>query len=273
MANFSSDPKGSIFEQSLKASSLTETMHGAHTPSSFQELLQVKKLSKSFRGVKAVDNVSFFLKEGSITGLIGPNGAGKTTLFSLLSGATESDSGDVFFEGKSLKGLKTNEICLRGIARTFQIVRPFRELTTLENVMIGSLAKTKNVAWAKNDALSILANLGMFDKRDVKAAHLTLPEHKRLEVARALATNPKILLLDEVMAGLRPGEVDHMVEILKNLNKKYNLTILLIEHVMRAVMGLSEHIIVMNHGEKIAEGDADYVTNHPKVLSCYLGEA
>lgn len=240
---------------------------------SFNPILRVENLSKSFRGIKAVSNVSFRMREGEIVGLIGPNGAGKTTLFGLIAGAIKPDQGHVFFNEELITGLKADEVCLRGIARTFQIVRPFRELTVLDNVVIGALAKEDRVERARKYALEILQLLGLSDKANTLADSLTLPERKRLEMARALATKPQLLFLDEVMAGLRPAEVDKMVEVLLELNKQLNLSIVLIEHVMRAVMNLSGHIIVLNHGEKIAEGKPELVTRDPRVLECYLGEA
>lgn len=239
---------------------------------SFNPILRVENLSKSFRGIKAVNNVSFRMREGEIIGLIGPNGAGKTTLFGLVAGAITPDTGQVFLNEELITGLKADEVCLKGLGRTFQIVRPFRELTTLQNVMIGALAKEHRVEKAKKQAMDILNLLGLSEKTHTKAESLTLPEHKRLEMARALATRPQLLFLDEVMAGLRPAEVDKMVDVLSNLNKQLNLSIVLIEHVMRAVMRLSNHVIVINHGEKIAEGKPELITRDPRVLECYLGE-
>ena len=239
---------------------------------SFNPILRVENLSKSFRGIKAVDNVSLRMKEGEIIGLIGPNGAGKTTLFGLIAGAIKPDHGQVYFNEELITNLKADEICLKGIARTFQIVRPFRDLTVLDNVIIGSLAKEVRVDRARKHALEVLNLLGLYEKAHTLADSLTLPERKRLEMARALATKPQLLFLDEVMAGLRPSEVDKMVGVLLELNKQLNLSIVLIEHVMRAVMNLSDHIIVLNHGEKIAEGKPELVTRDPRVLECYLGE-
>lgn len=240
---------------------------------SFNPLLRVENLTKSFKGVTAVNDVSFRMREGEIVGLIGPNGAGKTTFFNLIAGALQPEKGRIFFHEEDITNLKPHEICLLGMARTFQIVRPFKELTTLENVIIGSLAKETNINKARRFALETLELLDLHDKAEQQAEFLTLPERKRLEVARALATKPSLLLLDEVMAGLRPNEVDVMVDTLLNLNKQLGLSIVVIEHVMRAVMRLSNHIIVLNHGEKIAEGKPEIVTKDPRVLECYLGEA
>ena len=238
----------------------------------FNPLIRVDNLSKAFKGVKAVHNVSFQMKDGEIIGLIGPNGAGKTTFFNLIAGAIQPDQGEIYFNENNITSLKPHEVCKMGIGRTFQIVRPFKELTTLENVIIGCLSKEHRLSRATRNARDILDLLGLMEKAEQKAEYLTLPERKRLEVARALATKPSLLLLDEVMAGLRPNEVDVMVKVLLNLNKQMGLSLLVIEHVMRAVMSLSNHIIVLNHGEKIAEGKPEIVTKDPRVLECYLGE-
>ena len=233
-------------------------------------LLDVQRLAKSFSGLRAVQDVSFAVPPGAIFAVIGPNGAGKTTLFNMIAGAFRPDDGAIRFAGERIDGLRPDEVCRRGIARTFQIVRPFPALTVEENVIVGMLLR-KDVATARRAAGDLLARLDLHDKRHQRASTLTLPDRKRLEVARALATEPKLLLLDECMAGLRPTETDRMVAILRELNREAGLTILLIEHVMRAVMALATRILVLHHGAAIAEGAPGDVVRHPAVLASYLG--
>ena len=235
-------------------------------------ILEVRSISKSFRGLKAVKDASFELPEGDIHGLIGPNGAGKTTIFNMIAGVYAPDSGSIIFQGKKINGLRPDEVCAAGIGRTFQIVKPFAGLSVLDNVVVGALLRERSTAGARALSLSILENLGLAAKRDLPASSLTLPDRKRLEVARALATRPRLLLLDEVMAGLRPTECDQMVAVFRDLNRAEGLTILLIEHVMRAVMALARHIGVLHHGEVIARGTPEEVVRNPAVLECYLGE-
>jgi len=235
-------------------------------------LLTVEGISKSFRGLRAVYQASLTVPQGSIVSLIGPNGAGKTTCFNMIAGVFAPDEGKITFDGRSLTGLRPDQICHAGIGRTFQIVKPFKELTALENVLVGALHKEASTRQARKKAEAVLDQLGMLDKRNQPAAQLTLPERKRLEVARALATEPKLLLLDEVMAGLRPTETDQMVAVFRELNAKHGMTILLIEHVMRAVMALSQQVVVLHHGEVIARGEPENVVRDPAVLECYLGE-
>jgi branched-chain amino acid transport system ATP-binding protein len=234
-------------------------------------MLTVDGISKSFRGLKAVSNASFEIPEGSINALIGPNGAGKTTIFNMVAGVFPPDSGSIHFLGKAVHGLRPDQVCAAGIGRTFQIVKPFAGLTVLENVMVGAFLRERSEAGARRAALAILERLQLAAKRDLPASSLTLPDRKRLEVARALATRPKLLLLDEVMAGLRPTECDLMVEVFRGLNRE-GLTILLIEHVMRAVMALAQHIGVLHHGEVIARGAPQEIVRNPRVLESYLGE-
>ena len=234
-------------------------------------LLSLKNVSRRFRGLVAVDGVSFDVTEGEIFAVIGPNGAGKTTLFNMVAGALNSDSGEIIFSGKSITGLSPDAVCRRGIARTFQIVRPFPALSVEDNVIVGALQKERDVAAAREQARAVLRRLDLVDKRSRIASTLTLPDRKRLEVARALATEPKLLLLDEVMAGLRPTETDRMVAILRDINRESGLTILLIEHVMRAVMALASRVLVLDHGVAIASGTPEAVVRDPAVVKSYLG--
>ena len=234
-------------------------------------LLEVEGVSKRFRGLQAVDGVSFAVPEGSIVALIGPNGAGKTTTFNLIAGVFRPDRGRVRLGGRDITGLRPHAVCDAGIARTFQIVKPFGALTVEENVLVGALKRSPGMAAARQAAGAVLARLGLAEKARLPAASLTLPERKRLETARALATEPRLLLLDEVMAGLRPTEIDTLVATFRALVRETGLTILLTEHVMRAVMALSDHVVVLNYGQKIAEGAPEVVARDPRVLESYLG--
>ena len=234
-------------------------------------LLLVDNVSKRFRGLVAVDRLGFEVPEGCIYAVIGPNGAGKTTLFNMIAGVYSPDGGSIIFDGERIEGLPPDRICRRGIGRTFQIVRPFPALTVEDNVVVGALLHRHDVTEARTNAREVLRRLDLYDKRGQRASSLTLPDRKRLEVARALATGPKLLLLDEVMAGLRPTETDRMVSILKALNVETGLTILLIEHVMRAVMALASQILVMHHGAEIAQGMPADIVRDPAVIHSYLG--
>ncbi len=233
-------------------------------------LLTIDGISKRFRGLAAVSRVSFEVQQGDIFAVIGPNGAGKTTLFNMIAGALPPDEGSITFAGQQIQGLRSDQIARLGVGRTFQLVRPFPALTVEDNVIIGALMQTKTVHDAEKIARDTLARLDLFDKRAQIASSLTLPDRKRLEVARALATGPKLLLLDEVMAGLRPTETDRIVATLRDLNRG-GLTILLIEHVMRAVTALASRILVLHHGAAIAEGYPEQVLRDPAVVESYLG--
>lgn len=234
-------------------------------------LLELKSVCKNFGGLQAVDQVTFGLERGEILGVIGPNGAGKTTLFNTITGFFKPDGGEVWFEGERLVGLKPHQICKKGMVRTFQIVKPFLELTVLENVMIGALNRTKRIHEAAERALETIEFVGLKEKVGTLGTGLTLPHRKRLELARALSTEPKLLLLDEVMAGLTPTEVDELIRLLKEVNQR-GVTILLIEHVMRGLMALSKRVVVLNYGQKIAEGVPEEIVKNRQVVEAYLGE-
>jgi len=234
-------------------------------------LLSLQNVSKRFRGLVAVDGVSFNVNEGEIFAVIGPNGAGKTTLFNMIAGALEPNQGSIVFDGAPIHGLAPDTVCRRGIARTFQLVRPFPALSVEDNVVVGALLHRRGVGEAHERARALLRRFDLFERRHQPASALTLPDRKRLEVVRALATEPKLLLLDEVVAGLRPTEVDRLVGVLKELNRDGGLTILMIEHVMRAVMALAGRVLVLDHGIAIAEGTPDAVVHDPAVVQSYLG--
>jgi branched-chain amino acid transport system ATP-binding protein len=234
-------------------------------------LLSIDAVSKRFRGLLAVDRVSFEVFPRDIFAVIGPNGAGKTTLFNMIAGVYAPDDGAIAFAGERIEGLPPDAVARRGIGRTFQIVRPFPALSVEDNVLIGALLHRTDVSIARRHARDVMHRLDLFDKRAQRASALTLPDRKRLEVARALATDPRLLLLDEVMAGLRPTETDRMVAILSGINRETGLTILLIEHVMRAVMALARNVLVLHHGAAIAQGAPAAIVREPEVVRSYLG--
>jgi branched-chain amino acid transport system ATP-binding protein len=234
-------------------------------------ILEAKRLSMRFGGLLAVDQLDLQIDEGQIFGLIGPNGAGKTTAFNCIAGVYQATSGEIFLHGESTSGQRPWDLCRKGLARTFQVVKPFATKTVLYNVAVGGFARTSVRARAEEKALEVLESLHLAEKKDALAGNLTIGERKRLEIARALATEPRLLLLDEVMAGLRPTEVDEMVRILKRL-RDGGITIFLIEHIMRAVMTLSDRIVVIQYGKKIAEGTPREIASDENVIKAYLGE-
>jgi branched-chain amino acid transport system ATP-binding protein len=233
-------------------------------------LLEVKGVSKSFGGLRAVQKVDLRVEKGKISGLIGPNGAGKTTLFNLITGFHATDEGSIRFNNDDITGLPPYRICQKGIARTFQIAKPFEDLTVFKTVTIGALVDSDTVNEAEGKAEKLLKFLKLDDKRDKLGRSLTVVERKRLELARALATDPKLLMLDEVIAGLNPAEVDEISALIKELAKS-GITILMIEHVMRAIVSLTETITVLDAGQKIAEGDPKNLLNDPVVIEAYIG--
>ena len=238
-------------------------------------LLKGKKVSKYFGGLAAVKDMDFIIKEKEIVGLIGPNGAGKTTLFNVISGIYHPTSGKVEFNGIDISKFKPNKICNLGIGRTFQIMKPFLNITTLENVIVGVLfGKGKSIKMkdARNEAARFLEFVGLLDKKDYLAKSLTHADRKMLEIARALATEPKLILLDEVVAGLNPTETKQAMKLIKKIRDKLDITVFWIEHVMKAVMGVAERVVVLHHGEKIADGTPKNVAKNKEVIDAYLGE-
>jgi branched-chain amino acid transport system ATP-binding protein len=234
-------------------------------------LLVCENVTKSFGGLTAISNISFQVEQGEIVGLIGPNGAGKTTLFSLINGFYTPDDGRILFLNEPIDNLRPNRICKRGIARTFQIAKPFSNLTVLQNVRMGAYNSTHKMALAEKSALEVTHFVGLGEKKDKLARNITLEDRKRLELARALATQPRLLLLDEVMAGLNPTEITLVTSLIKKINGR-GIALFVIEHVMKAIMPLSNRIIVLHHGEKIAEGMPSEISRNPRVVEAYLGE-
>ena len=237
-------------------------------------LLQLSGVNRRFGGVVAVNDVDFEVEAGEIVGLMGANGAGKTTLFSMIAGNLRPSSGQIMLNDRRIDRLRPDQICRLGVARAFQIVRPFAGLTVVENVAIGELFGSRreySLTRAENAARETLDEVGLGDRADDPAGTLTLAGRKRLEIARALATHPRLLLLDEVMAGLTPVEVAEALDTIRLLHQRYDLTIIVIEHVMKALMQLSDRLIVLHHGAKIAEGSPDEITNDAGVIEAYLG--
>jgi branched-chain amino acid transport system ATP-binding protein len=234
-------------------------------------LLQLREVTRDFGGLRAIDSVSFDVMQGEIAGLIGPNGAGKTTLFSMASGFLPPSRGEIWFRGERVDGRPAPAVCRRGLARTFQIVRPFGDMSVLDNIMIGSFLHHPSRRQAQQHAEAVLERFGMCARRDQPARTLTLAGRKRLEVAKAMATEPKLLMLDEVMAGLNAVETDQMIELIRTLRDD-GVTVLLVEHNMHVVMQLCERAVVIHHGRKICEGTPQEIAAHPDVISAYLGK-
>ncbi len=237
--------------------------------------LKIEGLCKSFGGLRAISNVGFEVEEGEIIGLIGPNGSGKTTMLNLITGFLKPDSGTVTYRGKDITGFPRTKVCQQGIARTFQLIKPFLEFTALQNVMVGRMygrepAMSLKVAAA--ESREVLDRVGLLDKAQALAKDLTLMQRKRLELARALATRPQLLLLDELMAGLNHAEAEDAMRLVKQIRDS-KVTIVIVEHIVKAILGLSDRIIVLNMGEKIAEGSPQEIVHNPKVMDVYLGKA
>lgn len=233
-------------------------------------MLEVRDISKAFGGLKAVDHASLDVRQGEIVGLIGPNGAGKTTLFATIAGFHRPDAGTVAFDGKAITGLAPHRICAAGMVRTFQITQPFAGISVRENIMVGAYFRTADRRLAAREAEAVAAMVGMADQLDRRGADLTVAGRKRLELARALATGPRLLLLDEVMAGLNPTEIVEIVGVIEDVRAS-GVTILLIEHVMQAVTSLAERVYVLNQGRMIAEGTPAAIAENPQVVEAYLG--
>ena len=236
-------------------------------------MLEVECLRKSFGGLTAVADADFYVNEGEIVGLIGPNGAGKTTIFNLVSGTMRPTSGIIRFKGEDINNMKPHQICRRSMARTFQSVNLFPQMSVLENILIGALfgASIGSINEARKEGLEQLAFVGLSGKENLPAGELSVSEQKRLEIARALATEPELLLLDEVMAGLNSSEVVEALSLIKEINNR-GIAILMIEHIMHAIMGVSDRIIVLHYGRKLAEGTPEVISNNKEVIEVYLGE-
>ena len=234
-------------------------------------LLDVKKVSRFFGGLSALTNVSFEVNKGDIVGLIGPNGAGKTTLFNVVNGFYKPSKGEVFFRDRTISGLKPHQICQQGIARTFQVVKPLQRMSVFDNVLASAFLRTASRVEAAELALDILQVTGLSEERNTISRGLPLGMRKRLEIARALATQPELLLLDESFAGLNPTELNESIQIIRKIREK-GITIMIIEHHMKVIMSLSDRIVVLNYGEKIAEGTPQEIRHNPLVVEAYLGE-
>jgi branched-chain amino acid transport system ATP-binding protein len=238
-------------------------------------LLQVDNLCKSFGGLKAINHLNFYLDEGEVLGIIGPNGSGKTTSLNLLTGFLKPNSGEINFHGRNITGLPRHEICKKGIARTFQLCKPFLDFTALQNVVVGRAyghEPSANLYSAEKESMGILEKVGLGEKAQTLVRDLRVMERKRLELARALATKPSLLLLDELMAGLNLSEADEVCKLISKIRDS-GITIVMVEHIVKAVTCTSDRIMVLNMGEKIAEGAPDEIVHDPKVIEVYLGSS
>ena len=235
-------------------------------------LIEVKNITQKFGGLTAVADVSFVLNKGEILGLIGPNGAGKTTLFNVINGFYRPTKGDVYLNGKRVTNLRPHVLCKLGVARTFQVVKPLQRMSTLDNVIASAFIRTKSKKEAEEVSLEVLKFTGLYDDMNVLSKGLPLGKRKRLEIARALATQPEIILLDEAFAGLNPTEINEQIEIVKKIRSERGITILIIEHHMKVIMSVSDRIVVLSYGQKIAEGTPYEIGHNPVVIEAYLGE-
>ncbi len=236
-------------------------------------IIEVKNVSKFFGGLAALTDVSFVLNKGEILGLIGPNGAGKTTMFNVINGFYPPTKGEVYLRGVKVSNLKPHVLCKMGVARTFQVVKPLQRMSTLDNVIVSAFVRTKSRTHAEEVAGEVLNFTGLYDDKDVISKGLPLGKRKRLEIARALATKPEVILLDESFAGLNPTEINEQIEIIKKIRTERGITILIIEHHMKVIMSVSDRIVVLNYGKKIAEGTPSEIGKNPVVIEAYLGEA
>lgn len=232
---------------------------------------EVKDIVKNFGGLTAVDHLTFTVNRGEIFGIIGPNGSGKTTIFNLITRFYPLTKGEIYFRGQRIDRLPTHKICQLGIGRTFQVVKPLKRMTVLENTMAGAFLRTNSTARARARALEILAFCGLLHRKDLEAKGLTIADRKRLEIARALATEPSLLLLDETAAGLNPRETEDAIVLIQKI-RDAGVTIIIVEHVMKVIMGISDRVLAINFGREITTGTPREVANHPEVIKAYLGE-
>jgi branched-chain amino acid transport system ATP-binding protein len=236
------------------------------------EILNIKNLTMKFGNLAAVDDVSLSVRQGEIIGLIGPNGAGKTTFFNCLTGYLHPHTGSMRFDGHNITGLRPNKVCKLGLARTFQTVQVFKEMTTWENVIVGAFCRMADAAQAYEQTLGILKFTGLYEKKDFLVGNLTIADQKRLEISKALATHPRLLMLDEAMAGLNATETNEAIELIKKIHDR-GITLIIVEHVMEVIMSISQRVVVFDSGKKIAEDSPDKIVKNPRVIEAYLGES